>query len=429
MQYPPQRMASFGAKLQRLGAPGPKIQMLGTPSEGAASPATNAPPSLDELRDRIAAILGRSATPTRRADPTATELPFFLEATERGPRYVRRDPVPLGARVGRVPLGRARTADPGLLALLALDPALAQCDPTRALYLDTETTGLGSGAGTVAFLVGLAWFEPTRGEYVLEQILLRNLGEEAPLLELVRERLQDASMIVTYNGKAFDLPLLRTRFVMNRLQKPHEPPHLDLVHIARRVHKPRVRSCTLTCIESEVLGEERMFDVVGEDIVACYMHFLRSGDEQALLGVVEHNAMDVRSMVALLGLYGEPVGHLVAEDLAGLARTAARGGDLERAAFFAEEAVIAGGGASALRARGDIARARGDRDRALADYESIVRDVEEPAVRLALAKLYEHHVRAFEQALAHAELGTGEEPEAMARRVSRLRRKVERRRV
>jgi hypothetical protein len=335
--------------------------------------------------------------------------------------------------VGRAPLVAARDADPAMLALLALDPALAGCDLRRALFLDTETTGLAGGTGTVPFLVGLAWFDPSpaadpphEGGFVVEQLLLRRLGEEAPILRRLSERIAEASVIVTYNGKAFDMPLLRTRYVMNRLPPPPEPPHLDLVHVARRVHRSRLRTRTLIALEHEVLGRVRVGDVAGGDIVAVYAHFLRTGDEEALLGVVEHNEADVLAMVALVGLYGEPLGSLDATDLADAAATLRRAGALDRAAEMADAAVARGGGATARRTRGDIAKARGDKVRALSDYEALAAEVDDPAVRLELAKLYEHHVRAFARALDVVTLGTGEAEPALDRRLARLRKKLAR---
>ncbi|APR77228.1 Hypothetical protein A7982_02575 [Minicystis rosea] len=406
--------------------------------KAASKSGASARPSLDELRERIARIVAKEAPPAPRADPARGELPFAMEHTEHGPLYVRRARSVPAAKVGRVPLVAARDADPAMLALLALDPVLGECDPRRALYVDTETTGLAGGTGTVPFLLGLAWLDPASGAFVVEQALLRRLGEEAPILALFAERVAEASMIVTFNGKAFDLPLLRTRYVMNRMKAPAEPPHLDLVHMARRIHKTRLKTRTLVAIEAEILGRLRVGDVAGGDIVATYAHFLRTGDEEALLGVVEHNAADVLSMVALLGLYGEPLGRPAEEgeegdpyapavldgaDLAGVARTLRQAGALDRAAALAEAAVQRGGGALAVRARGDIAKARGDKARALADYEALAAEVDDPAVRLSLAKLYEHHVRSFEQALAILERGTGEDEEAAARRKERLERK------
>jgi uncharacterized protein len=389
-------------------------------------------PSLDELRDRIARILARAPAAAPRPDPTRGELPFMVEHTDRGPLYVRRERAVPAARVGRVPLVAARDADAALLALLALDPALSGCDPRGALYLDTETTGLAGGTGTVPFLVGLAWYDAGTGTFMLEQLLLRRLGEEGPILDLLAERIAAASMLVTFNGKAFDLPLLRTRYVMNRLPAPREPPHLDLVHLARRIHRTRLRSRTLVAIEGEVLGRERVGDVAGGDIVATYMHFLRTGDDEALLGVIEHNAADVLAMVALVGLYGERLdascgpGNLDGADLAGVARTLRRAGALDLAAELAEAAVAHGGGAEARRARGDIAKARGDKARALADYEAIAAEVDDAGVRLELCKLYEHHVRSFAAALALVERGTSEVGEAAEKRRSRLAKKLAR---
>jgi hypothetical protein len=396
-------------------------------TRAAESPAARKP-SLDELRERIARIVARGDGPTPRADPSSGELPFLVEHTDAGPLYVRRVRCPPAARVGRVPLVSARDADRSMLALLALDPTLAGCDPRRALYLDTETTGLSGGTGTVAFLIGVAWLDEAAGAFILEQTLLRRLGEEAPILERLAQRVAEASMLVTFNGKAFDWPLVRTRFVMNRMTPPAAPPHLDLVHVARRIHRGRLPVRTLVAIENDVLGRVRVGDVPGGEVVACYAHYLRSGDEAALLGVVEHNEADVLAMVALAGLYGEPVGALDGRDLAAAALTLRRAGALERAEELADEAVARGGGHEARRARGDIAKARGDRARALVEYEAIAAEVDDPAVRLELAKLYEHHVRSFEKALELALLGTGEDERSSERRRARLRKKLDRRR-
>src|SRR6202012_4354814 len=118
-------------------------------------------------------------------------------------------------------------------------------------------------------------------------VLVRALGEEAPMLERVRERIAASSMLVTFNGKSFDMPLLRTRFVMAGMQAPAEPPHLDLLHVARRVHKERTRRSAgahrLNDIQREELGFERVDDGASGDVAACYLHFLRTGDARALL--------------------------------------------------------------------------------------------------------------------------------------------------
>jgi uncharacterized protein YprB with RNaseH-like and TPR domain len=385
---------------------------------------------LNELRERIRATLERSARRTVVALPPVDtiELPFVTTETPLGPLHVRATRLSPAHRTGRALVYPARHADTEILSLLALDPRLAGCDPSRALYLDTETTGLSGGTGTIAFLVGLAWWERTpEASLVLEQILVRNLGEEGPMLERVRERIEDAALLVTFNGKSFDLPLLRTRFVMARARAPAEPPHLDLLHVARRVHKQRAprAGCRLVALEREILGFERSDDVESRDVSACYLHFLRTGDARGLLAVVEHNAWDVVAMAALVGLYGAPLHEwLAAEDLVGVARTMRRAGSLGRARAVADAAVERAPTAESLRARADIAKALGERDRALADFEAITRMGDDPGARLELAKIYEHSFKSPAQALAWAERGTGEAPEGARRRVTRLTRKI-----
>ncbi len=316
----------------------------------------------------------------------------------------------------------AKAADCSLLSLLALDPVLAAGDPRRALYLDTETTGLSGGTGTVAFLVGLAAFDEN-GLFV-EQVLVRNLGEEAPMLAHVRGRIEAATMLVTFNGKSFDMPLLRTRFAMARLALPPEKPHLDLLHVARRIHRQKSK---LTMLEERVLGFVREGDVPSGEVSGRYLHFLRTGIETSLLGVIEHNAQDVVSMVALVGLYGEPLegSALAPADLVGVAQTLRRAGAHERAFEAATLASDRGAGPDALRARADIARARGDRDRALADLEALLLEVDCKASRLALAKLYEHYVKDAEHALDLVALGVAEDEAHLDKRRQRLTRKIE----
>jgi uncharacterized protein YprB with RNaseH-like and TPR domain len=386
---------------------------------------------LADLRARIHATLERSArrAPAPPPDVDTCELPFATSTTPLGPLHVRAQRLSAAHRTGRASIAGAREASADLLALLALDPGLARCDPKRALYLDTETTGLSGGAGTVAFLVGLAWWDG--GTLVLEQLLVRALGEEAPMLARLRERIEAASILVTFNGKSFDMPLLRTRYVMARQPLPGEPPHLDLLHVARRVHGKRVKQgCRLVALEREVLGFERHDDVESGDVAACYLHFLRTGHARVLLGVIEHNAWDVTAMAALVGLYGEPLsGGLAADDLAGVADTLRRAGALDHALAAADAAVERGGASpDSLRARARVARARGDRARALADFEQLAGSVDDPAARLSLAKLYEHWVKSPARALAWAEQGTGEPPEQAKKRADRLARKVARER-
>jgi len=407
-----------------------KLSRLESPRAAAVAPipAPERTQALDDLRTRMQAVLARTAMrapPPSRAVDTA-ELPFLTTETELGPLHLRVLRLPPSHRTGRASILPSRDASSSLLALLALDPSLASVEPSGALYLDTETTGLHGGTGTVAFLVGLARWQGS--ELVVEQVLVRNLGEEAPMLSHVAARMAEASMLVTFNGKSFDAPLLRTRFVMARLPAPPDLPHLDLVHVARRVHRARGVECRLVSIERDVLGFERQNDVPSGEVSACYLHFLRSGDASALLGVIEHNAWDVVAMAALVGLYGEPLATstLTPDDLVGVARTLRRAGKMEEAFACADTAVARGAGHESLRARGDLAKARGDRAQALADYERLASAVDDPAARLELAKLYEHYVKEPARALALVAQGTTESEAQASRRSARLTRKAAR---
>jgi hypothetical protein len=273
--------------------------------------------------------------------------------------------------------------------------------------------------------VGLAWFGES-GALEIEQILLRSPADEGALLDRIHERVAAADALVTYNGKTFDLPLLDARSVMTRRPKLPRRPHLDLLHVARRVHRARLGTCRLVHLESEVLGFERGPDIDGGEIPARYAHFLRTGDEGALAAVVEHNAWDVASMAALVGLYGEPFDLLHPVDLVGMARTFERARALDIAERTANHALERGAGPEVLRVRGSIARARGDRAQALSDFEAFAAEVDDAAVRLDLAKLYEHFVKEPLRALRLVEQGTGESPEATEKRRSRLQKKLER---
>src|SRR5450432_2077721 len=204
------------------------------------------PGTLAQLRQKMAEILDNAALQPGRlrakalpdGDPISV-LPFVREEHQNGPLFRRHQVLAASHHVGRMPVDAAASSRPEILGLLALDPRVSTSDPRRALYFDTETTGLGGGAGVLAFLVGLAWFDDELRLHA-EQFLLRSPAEEQPLLEALAERVERADLLVSYNGKAFDLPLLNGRMVMNRRPKLPDRAHLDLLHVARRLHKTRL---------------------------------------------------------------------------------------------------------------------------------------------------------------------------------------------
>jgi uncharacterized protein YprB with RNaseH-like and TPR domain len=187
------------------------------------------------------------------------------------------------------------------------DAALA-ADPAQWLFLDTETTGLVGGSGTYAFLVGLAWWDS--GGLQVEQLFIRDFGEEHSLLLALDERLAERRVLVTFNGKSFDWPLLETRFRMTRSISPRVPAtHLDFLHPARQLWKPRLSSVRLSELERHVLhvspGSKldwtRDGDMNSGDIPEAYFSFVRGGLCAPLVPVFQHNQMDLRGLAALAG--------------------------------------------------------------------------------------------------------------------------------
>ena len=172
-------------------------------------------------------------------------------------------------------------------------------DPRRILYLDTETTGLGGGAGTVAFEVGLGWLQ--EDGFHVHQLLMRDYPEEKFLLEEIVRTAERFDVICTFNGKTFDLPLLRNRFIMNRIRTNClDKPHIDLLHIARRVWKLRLRRCNLTNLEEALLGVPRVDDLPGALVPERFFSYLKTGDFCLFDDVLEHNAQDIASLCTLL---------------------------------------------------------------------------------------------------------------------------------
>ncbi len=189
------------------------------------------------------------------------------------------------------------SVDATIFRLLWRDATDAALDPQQWLLLDTETTGLAGGTGTYAFLIGVAWWEGSGLQ--VEQFFLRDLNEEWPVLLVLAERLEQRPVLVTFNGKTFDWPLLQTRYRMMRsISVPEPRAHFDFLHPARTLWRPRLGSVRLAELERHVLGWERRDDVPSEMIPRLYLDFLRGGPVDRLLPVLLHNQMDLRGLAA-----------------------------------------------------------------------------------------------------------------------------------
>lgn len=285
-----------------------------------------------------------------------TLLPGAVCETPYGCCYVAEWRYPLAHQHGHAAIGAtcgiSMIEASSLLTRSARERStLSTVDPGRIVYLDTETTGLAGGTGTYAFLVGVARF--VCGELVVRQLFMRTLSEERALLHLLAHELSTCDVLVTYNGKTFDWPLLETRFALGRRQGPRRPPdpaaHVDLLFAARRLWRGRLEGCTLNQVEREVLGVRRGEDTPGWLIPQLYFAYLRSQDVRPLVGVFRHNALDVVSLAALLGRVAaigtaeRSAGATPADELLGLGRCLEEAGEAARA-LGCYEAALGGAG-------------------------------------------------------------------------------------
>ena len=184
------------------------------------------------------------------------------------------------------------------LRVLIPDTPDEVADPDQWLFLDTETTGLAGGSGTYAFLIGVAWWEG--GGLEIEQFFLREYSEERALLFALKERIAERPVLVTFNGKSFDWPLLETRYRMSRrISVPISRAHLDFLHPARNLWRLRLGSIRLSELEQHVLGWDRGADLHSGLIPQIYFDYLRGGPPERLVPVLNHNQMDLRGLAAL----------------------------------------------------------------------------------------------------------------------------------
>lgn len=199
------------------------------------------------------------------------------------PRGFEEIPTPFGTAVLRQ----------DVIPLPALEP-----HPGNVAYVDTETTGLSGGSGTLVFVVAVA--RPIDCGLRVAQVFLPQPGMEPAFLHALECELEPAAAVATFNGGSFDLPLLRTRWVMARMQGEFiDIPHVDLLTLVRALYRHRLESCTLRMVEERVLGYERDDPVPSSLVPDAYFDYLRAGSLDFLEGALEHNRLDVISLVHL----------------------------------------------------------------------------------------------------------------------------------
>lgn len=286
-----------------------------------------------------------------------------------------------------------------LCALFALDD-VAICDISSLLFLDTETTGLGGGAGTVAFLVGVGWIEGDH--FILRQYWMRGYDEEADLVDKLEKHFENDPILISFNGKTFDVPLLKSRFIMQK-KRMRELAHIDLLSHARRIFKLRLKHVNLTALEAALLGHEREADLPGSLVPQRYFDYLKNGDQTLLDPVFEHNAQDIYSLSKLLKLmataYQSPESLAYAQDLYSVGRVYERVGQTDTAMRIYELAAPKSG--QAAFALGKVYKKQHKMDQAVEIFlKAAETDVQ---ANVELAKYYEHQKRDYDQALARTD--------------------------
>lgn len=364
------------------------------------------------LRERLRDYHQGKASPPateQPASPQNDELPgFFWMENDLGRYLLTRKVYPLATGEGLYRLGDLYKENLEGMALITRKK-VESVRVEDLLFFDTETTGLGTGAGTTIFLFGLGYFR--EGSFILEQFFLPELSQEPALLADFSKKLELFKVIVSYNGKGYDWSLVDTRFSLHRLPLPDHLIHGDLLHSARKLWKRRLPSCRLHEVEAHCLLIRRKEDIQGYMAPQYYFEFLRSRQYHLLEGVFRHNRSDILSLVHLLThilrrLGGSADDAEASEKLA-LGKWLLEAGDVERGVEWLEKALEDQSLARSL--RGEVYRLLAERWKREKEWDKAVccweRWTGEPGWDITpfveLAKYYEHQDRNADRALVY----------------------------
>jgi hypothetical protein len=373
---------------------------------------------------------------------TAADLGGDVHETDHGTCVTVDRVLPTDAWHGRKQIGGCVVDADAPIALF--DPRLIahQAWADRVVFFDIETTGLSGGAGTLAFLAGCGWFEADG--FHARQFFLSGPGDERPMLHALADVFSRASLLVTFNGRSFDVPVMEMRWAFHRLEAPTAAlPHFDMLPPARRLWGDG--DCSLSALERSLFSVHRDRDVPGFEIPTRYFQFLRTGDARTVEGVLEHNRYDLVSLAvvtshALSLARGGPDACQSANEQLGLARLYERAADAERAARAYELAATMGESEVRRQAMAGLAimrRREGRYDEAAAAWQDVL-DLSaqgEPTpldrrAAEALAIHHEHRAHDLESARRYAEtLGAtskGRKASDACHRLERLDRKLAR---
>ncbi len=349
--------------------------------------------------------------------------------TPHGQAFIRDEWYPLDHMHGSMPLSAPLEARAhGLASLLGVD---RPPEAASLAFFDIETTGLSGGTGTYIVLAGLGSYQD--GAFRLRQYFLADVGQERAMLALLAADLERFDGIVTYNGRAFDVPCVETRMALARLRSPaRDMAHFDLLHPVRRLFKHRMRGCRLAEAERRLLRIDRPEDTPGWLVPQLYFDYVRAGRAAPLRGVFHHNAEDVLSLTGVLATLARLVStdDLDPDDAAAAARWWEAAGAPARAAELYRRALpwLEGGpdwAWAALR-HAALCKRAGARDEAAPLWRALWAEGDR-AAGLELAKHHEHHDRdllAAREVTARLLAGAADGREALALRLARIERKI-----
>jgi hypothetical protein len=358
-------------------------------------------------------------------------------------RFVE-NPFALGTRYGDVSIALGLEIPGKALAFLSHEIGFEALTLDSALFLDLETTGLAGGTGTLPFLVGMGYYRD--GKFKVAQYFLGEMADEDAMVRDLSRFIRDMDFksVVTYNGKAFDLPLLETRFAMHRERFPlADLPHLDFLFAARQLWKHQYESCRLFHLAREIVRAERDEDIPGAEIPLRYFQYIRTGDESLIEPILYHNQEDILSLLGvviagalLLGRgqrpdAGEEMDPL---DLVGVGRLYESAGDMERSAELFEQALKRNlSGELSVRVHKKLSshlKRNKDWEKAVVLWKDLSRQDQLDAFR-ELAMYYEHKEKKYDEALRAVEEGLamsaglpGQHEQDFRKRLERLRRKM-----
>ena len=321
---------------------------------------------MQDLQEQLAALRQKLAAINRKYEPIGAPRPapkppppsarLFVEEyltgevieNEHGPHFQTEKLYEHYKPYGTVDVGSLIELPHDLLGGIS-NGEVEATKPEEWAFLDTETTGLAGGSGTYAFLIGIGHITPAG--FRVRQYFMRDYGEEKSQLAAVSQFLEQFKVLVTYNGKSFDQPLLETRYRMTRQKPPFARlQHLDLLYGARRLWKLRFDSCRLVELENQVLGIEREGDIPGEMIPYVYFEYLRTQEASRVVPILHHNVMDIATLACLTSIVpwafhtnSTSAGRFQhGAELLGLARWLRKAGEWEQASTLFRQSIDRG---------------------------------------------------------------------------------------